>query len=617
MTSISPSMSYIWVPDENVEKCSECKIDFTFINRKHHCRFCGKIFCSTCLPFMQQLSWDDQEKKCCIQCNTTIITIKHYKTKNITLANIPMYINDLVVFLILNKEWNAAATYIISTFKGIQYKLTYNRWNKIERMLIRTHFNEVKSHSRYFIQALKAMYGYSNKNELNKMMSMIPEKNTCQDIYCFKTCNTTRIFSIYDMVDLLYNKGMILEYENVLSWCIDIFKLFETDEITLFLPWILDIGINKGAQKFFLKAIIPRCNNLNFAYKFYFECKIYFNTSNKSFYISLLQKMILNCKFKNDILKTDRFVQSIQSNVFHMNEKDIRMPYDPNIIIYSIMKDKIKKINSFTQPIKIPMNTSHGIKNILIKNEDVRPDRLAVLMMFLMNKLDDFNFTPYSVFVTDENGGWIEMIDNVMTLYEIEKTTTLQNYILSKNKTKSIHDIRRNFIKSCASNCILTYVLGVGDRNLCNILIHDNGTMVHIDYSYILGHDPKWQKVEMKITSGMVEMLGGKHSLEYQQFKILCTSMYRQLRNHSYFWSVFIHYLAKTKPPIEKYFGKKSHIKNHIEQRLMLNSSSDEINMFVVDTVDKNSGSSIMSYISDQLFHVRSTLDDYMFNLEV
>ena len=327
--------------------------------------------------------------------------------------------------------------------------------------------------------------------------------------------------------------------------------------------------------------------------------------------------MILNCPHTEEILKTERFVQSIQSGVYEIKETNVRMPYDPSIIIHSILKKKIKKINSFTQPIKIPIETNQGIRNILVKKEDVRPDRLAVLMMFLMNQFEDFNFKPYSVFVISDNEGWIEMIDNVKTLYDIQKTSSIQNYILSKNQDKNIKELRRTFIKSCASNCILTYILGVGDRNLCNILVHDDGTMIHIDYSYILGHDPKWQKVEMRITPGMVEMLGGKNAIEYEQLKVLCTTMYKQIRKYAYFWSVFIHYLGKTNPPIEKYYGKKNHIKTHIEHRLMLNSTSDEINMFIIETVNKNSGSTIVSYLSDSLFHVRSTLDDYMFHLEV
>ncbi|KAI1883841.1 hypothetical protein AGOR_G00236150 [Albula goreensis] len=37
-----------WVPDEACSLCTACKAPFTVIRRKHHCRSCGKIFCSRC-----------------------------------------------------------------------------------------------------------------------------------------------------------------------------------------------------------------------------------------------------------------------------------------------------------------------------------------------------------------------------------------------------------------------------------------------------------------------------------------------------------------------------------------------------------------------------------------
>ncbi|CAH2299653.1 lateral signaling target 2 homolog isoform X1 [Pelobates cultripes] len=37
-----------WVPDEACNECTACKAPFTVIRRKHHCRSCGKIFCSRC-----------------------------------------------------------------------------------------------------------------------------------------------------------------------------------------------------------------------------------------------------------------------------------------------------------------------------------------------------------------------------------------------------------------------------------------------------------------------------------------------------------------------------------------------------------------------------------------
>ena len=35
-----------WILDDAVSGCMRCNMEFTITERKHHCRDCGKIFCS-------------------------------------------------------------------------------------------------------------------------------------------------------------------------------------------------------------------------------------------------------------------------------------------------------------------------------------------------------------------------------------------------------------------------------------------------------------------------------------------------------------------------------------------------------------------------------------------
>eukprot|EP00455_Lapot_gusevi_P014893 TRINITY_DN174_c0_g2_i1.p1 TRINITY_DN174_c0_g2~~TRINITY_DN174_c0_g2_i1.p1 ORF type:complete len:252 (-),score=23.71 TRINITY_DN174_c0_g2_i1:42-797(-) len=37
-----------WVPDNIISACCKCKNEFSLLNRKHHCRGCGLIFCGGC-----------------------------------------------------------------------------------------------------------------------------------------------------------------------------------------------------------------------------------------------------------------------------------------------------------------------------------------------------------------------------------------------------------------------------------------------------------------------------------------------------------------------------------------------------------------------------------------
>ncbi|EPZ32793.1 hypothetical protein O9G_000868 [Rozella allomycis CSF55] len=67
ITKLAP----IWMADSTTDKCVLCNKTFTLIWRRHHCRFCGHLICSTCssnkIPVLA-----DKEKtavhRICIKC---------------------------------------------------------------------------------------------------------------------------------------------------------------------------------------------------------------------------------------------------------------------------------------------------------------------------------------------------------------------------------------------------------------------------------------------------------------------------------------------------------------------------------------------------------------------
>ncbi|XP_054458985.1 zinc finger FYVE domain-containing protein 9 [Anoplopoma fimbria] len=64
----------VWVPDAQAQVCMKCGVKFTFTKRRHHCRACGKIFCSLCSSLKFRLTHlDGKEGRVCISCHSTLI----------------------------------------------------------------------------------------------------------------------------------------------------------------------------------------------------------------------------------------------------------------------------------------------------------------------------------------------------------------------------------------------------------------------------------------------------------------------------------------------------------------------------------------------------------------
>src|SRR5690606_14140169 len=132
------------------------------------------------------------------------------------------------------------------------------------------------------------------------------------------------------------------------------------------------------------------------------------------------------------------------------------------------------------------------------------------------------------------------------TLYNIqEQKFSLLNYIIENNINEKIDTIKRNFMTSCAAYSVITYLLGIGDRHLDNIMITKNGIIFHIDYSYILGNDAKPITSYIRITDEMINVMGGINSKTYKEFNELCNKIYNILRRYINIFITFLNILPE------------------------------------------------------------------------
>jgi len=50
--------------DSESPQCTTCNKQFTFFNRRHHCRSCGAVFCVDCLALRYVPNYDGEQMVC-------------------------------------------------------------------------------------------------------------------------------------------------------------------------------------------------------------------------------------------------------------------------------------------------------------------------------------------------------------------------------------------------------------------------------------------------------------------------------------------------------------------------------------------------------------------------
>lgn len=92
----------------------------------------------------------------------------------------------------------------------------------------------------------------------------------------------------------------------------------------------------------------------------------------------------------------------------------------------------------------------------------------------------------------------------------------LHEYFLKRYGSESTSEFkfaRYNFIKSLAAYAVVSFILQIKDRHNGNILIDDNGHLIHIDFGFIFdwspGKDMGFENAAFKLTQEFIDILGG------------------------------------------------------------------------------------------------------------
>jgi phosphatidylinositol 3-kinase len=219
------------------------------------------------------------------------------------------------------------------------------------------------------------------------------------------------------------------------------------------------------------------------------------------------------------------------------------LPLDPTVRIVGCFPEDSNVFKSSMMPLYINFRTTGGQSYPIIfkMGDDLRQDQLVIQIISLMDRLLrkenlDLKLSPFRVLATSPIAGAVQFVPLSSSLSAIiSRHKTLLNYLRQNNPDESAplgvrKEVMETYIKSCAGYCVITYILGVGDRHSENLLLTPSGHFFHADFGYILGRDPKPFAPLMKLDPAMVQGMGGAHHAYYAQFKQFCFTAFASLR---------------------------------------------------------------------------------------
>lgn len=610
----------VWINDNAVVCCRNCRMEFGFFVRKHHCRNCGNIFCHNCCNKWIVIpnfiidrpnpadywnisyyitSLKNNEEKVCDQCYKIIKEKTASYQKIVTVFNDPASIEKIKE---LSESRNDIKDHYFDHLRNIQYYLPNYRYTDIDKKILRTNAKYFSKHSKYLVHLIKSMdwgnallnnslqYGSAsvlNKNydaELEFIMKIINgDKNiTCNEIYCTRTCQEQ--LSCDDCINILYSccynlPNQLLEYlfsiimktpEQVILCHLSFFvKLIKNNRNNTLLQSLLFtlLSISKKIiyhTYWFLTnakedANIGQIQNIN-------------NFINL-FDTNLVKNMYHEYLFYVGLIKNLHNSKEYLLNTFERH-KPISLPYEPELQLTEVDLENIDTKSSHTKPVVINfvavqvVNDEpiyHKIK-LLFKKESISNDVLVLNLMTLSdiilreNLNTNFGIVVYPIMPLTANSGMIEIVENAETIYAINnRKTTILQHIMERNEDKIIGDVLDRYMYSLVSYSLHSYFIGLGDRHLQNIMITDDGAIFHIDFGFILGTDAyPLTATDIKLNSGMIDVIGGNDGKRYQKYLDLCATGVILLRK--YFNMFFILLSQNTK-------FKEKYIENFIMSR--------------------------------------------------
>lgn len=580
-------------------------------------------------------------------------------------------IKDYFKIACINKLYNRVSMEYFSKFREIQYKPFINlTFDKIEKRMLINNVKYFSGHGKWIAFLIKSIdwnntLKVTEQRYIKLVKSCLMNRKTCNcwNLMCTRNCKET--LGIEDTILLLTSGAFginILQRILLDSWdkADDSELMCYTTIIIQELPNI--VNINKIRSSSIIEYLINRCSNSRLlSFNIFWTIYLYNQgTSNILFYEKLFTYYYQNMCDEFKIILTQ------QQNLVEYFKEIFKKPYSKETMMDckqyfdQFKKDNIENfqlktgifkspvitncrfecldmkfrgsriISSNSRPLIIPCvvrdNEGNRFKyEMMYKKDDLRQEKIIMdiiqLMDIILKREEnlDLCITTYNILPINHKEGFIEIISSSKTLYQLQKESfTIQNFINENNPDTTVREWKTRFVNSCVAHCIISYLLGIGDRHLENMMITNKGCLFHIDYGYILGSDPKFMAPEIRSTPEMIDAMNGYDSEWYNDYKTKCSRAYNCLRRHANVFMLLLSPLYKMTPTISN--NKNPFTKNMIAEQVMKrfipNENYQEAKLNFITKIEQSHTSSLKSSYYIDYFH-RSKEDIYIFEDEI
>lgn len=222
-----------------------------------------------------------------------------------------------------------------------------------------------------------------------------------------------------------------------------------------------------------------------------------------------------------------------------------RDPEDPSAAaLKEPWQDKVERIRESSPYGHL---ASWRLRSVIVKcGDDLRQELLAYQLLCMFQKIwieekVSLWLRPYKILVLSDDSGMIEPIVNTCSLHQIKKNSKMSmlEYFIKEFGDKNSEEFltaQRKFVESCAAYCLVCYIIQVKDRHNGNILLDNEGHIIHIDFGFMLSSSPRnlgFESSPFKLTQELVEVMGGENSDMFAYFKILLLQGLMAARKHS------------------------------------------------------------------------------------